>query len=166
MRGFLCLLLVLTAGCSSDIEVTRTVQVSAERLATIQARPYARRFKAGGGPAARLAGLDGDPWPEGVLFLDFGEYLHELGFAKGMALHAIDGVGVHRLFEDRWATLSIRRAGGFHRDHYVDLVRTLFDAAPGERRVITLYRDVPSDVARVPGYTPVVVHWAIEFTGD
>ena len=155
--------IVCLAACSREVEVDRTVSVAAEQLAAIKAEPYQRRFKSGGGPAARLAGLDDDPWPEGILFLEYGTYLHEIGFTKGMALHAIDGKRVHRIFERRWAGMAIRRPGGFHRDHYEDLVRYLFDAEPGETRIVTLYRDVPSWEREIGSYTPKIEHWALVF---
>ncbi|MEO1035865.1 MAG: hypothetical protein AAFX44_09930 [Pseudomonadota bacterium] len=166
MRRLLVSALLVLAGCSpdSDPAVNRTLNISAERLAEIQAKPYVKRYKNGGGPAARLAGLDKDPWPEGVLLMDRGPYLEELGFVNRLSLHAIDGVGVHRIFQSRWEHKSIRRPAGFHRDHYKDLIVYLFDVEPGDSRVITVYRDVPMNSRTVVDYEPVVEHWRLVFT--
>ena len=153
-------------GCSSDVDVTRSVTVSAERLAAIQTQPYARRFRSGRTPAARLAGLGDDPWPESILFLDYGVYLHELGFGDRMALQAIDGVRVHRIFESRWQNRAVGRPGAFHREHYTDLIRYLFDARPGGRRTITVLREVPYSASDIGAYTPKLERWAIEFTPE
>jgi len=80
--GLVAILLLMTACSSSpDYVFSRTLHVSAERLAEIKSKPYVKRYQSGGGPAARLAGLDNDPWPEGILFMEYGPYLEDLGFA-------------------------------------------------------------------------------------
>lgn len=161
----LLLVLTLIAGCSSstDYEFSRTLRVSAERLAEIKSKPYVKRYRSGGGPAARLAGLDDDPWPEGILFMEYGPYLEGLGFGKRQMLVEIDGKGVHAVFEDRWKKMSIRRPAGFHRDHYKDLVSYLFARGPGESVALTMYMDVPTHYKEIESYTPQVEYWKIVF---
>lgn len=157
------LLLMTSCSSSTDYEFSRTLHVSAEKLAEIKSKPYVKRYQSGGGPAARLAGLDDDPWPEGILFLEYGPYLEGLGFAKRQMLVVIDGNGVHAIFNDRWKTKRIRRPAGFHRDHYEDLVRYLFDKEPGEQRVLMMYLNVPMSEKEIGSYTPEVVYWRIVF---
>lgn len=153
------------AACSSssDNEFSRTLHVSAERLAEIKRKPWVKRYQSGGGPAARLAGLDKDPWPEGVLFMGYGPYLEGLGFGRRQMLTEIDGKGVHAIFEDRWEKKSIRRPAGFHRDHYEDLIRYLFDKDPGEQIVVTMYLNVDMMERTIGSYVPEVEYWQIIF---
>lgn len=161
----LLLALTLLVGCSSstDYAISRTLHVSAEKLAEIKSAPYVKRYQSGGGPAARLAGLGDDPWPEGILFLEYGPYLEGLGFAKRQMLVEIDGDGVHDIFEDRWKTKRIKRPAGFHADHYEDLIRYLFDKEPGDQRVLMMYLNVPSFEKDTGSYTPEVEYWQIVF---
>lgn len=158
-------LLFLVTACSSspDSEISRTLHVSAEKLAEIKNKPYVKRYKSGGGPAARLAGLDSDPWPEGILFLEYGPYLEGLGFGKQQMLVEIDGKGVHSIFEDRWKKKRIKRPAGFHRDHYEDLIRYLFDKEPGEQVVVTMYLNVSMSAQKIGDYSPEVEYWEIVF---
>ena len=134
--------------------------MSAERLAEIQEKPYVKRYR-GGGPAARLAGLDDDPWPDGILFMDYGPYLEELGFGKRQMLVEIDGESVQDVFYDRWKTKRIRRPAGFDRDHYKDLIRYLFDKQPGDRIVVKVYLNVPTSHLEIGDYTPEIEYWEI-----
>ena len=51
MRTTLLLLIALVAsGCSGspDVEISRTVTLSGERLAEIRSAPYVKRYRAGG----------------------------------------------------------------------------------------------------------------------
>jgi hypothetical protein len=156
-----CVFLLLTACTSStDYEISKTVHVSAERLAEIREQPYVKRYR-GGGPAARLAGLDNDPWPDGILFMDYGPYLEDLGFAKRQMIIEIDGEPVQEIFHDRWKTMRIRRPAGFNADHYKDLIRYLFDKEPGERIVVKMYLNVPTSHTEISSYTPEVEYWQI-----
>lgn len=164
MRTTLLLFIALAvSGCSGspDVEISRTVTLSGDRLAEIRRAPYVKRYRAGSGPAARLGGLDDDSWPEGILFMDYGPYLPELGFARGTLLAAIDGKGVHDIFVDRWAGKRIRRPAGFHADHYRDLMEYLFVENDPDGAIITVYRDVPLSASRVSGYEPTVEHWRL-----
>lgn len=166
LRQALAVLFVLTiSACSSspDYEFSRTLHISPERLAEIKSAPYVKRYRSGGGPAARLAGLDNDPWPEGILFLEYGPYLEDLGFGKRQMLVEVDGEGVHAIFTDRWKKKSIRRPAGFHKDHYEDLIRYLFDKDPGEQVVVTMYLNVPTNYQKVSSYSPEVEYWQIIF---
>ena len=156
-----CVVLLITACTSSaDYEIGKTLHVSAERLAEIQENPYVKRYR-GGGPAARLAGLADDPWPEGILFMDYGPYLEDLGFAKRQMLVEIDGKTTQDTFYDRWKTKRIRRPAGFHADHYKDLIEYLFDKEPGERIVVKMYLNVPMSHTEIGSYTPEVEYWQI-----
>jgi hypothetical protein len=156
-------LLLMTAACSPDHEITRTAHVSAERLAEISKQPYMMRYQSGGGPAARLAGVKDDPWPDGILFLSYGPYLEDLGFAKRQMLVEIDGKNVGDIFYDRWKDMRIKRPGGFHQDHYKDLISYLFDKKPGDERVLTVYVNVPGSEKEIGSYRPEVEHWQIIF---
>lgn len=161
----LSVILFLMTACSSspDYEINRTVNVSAEKLAEIKRNPYVKRYQSGGGPAARLAGLDDDPWPEGILFLEYGPYLEELGFGSRQMLVEIDDKGVHAIFDDRWKKKSIRRPAGFHKDHYEDLVRYLFDKESGEQVVVMMFVNVPTSSKEISGYSPEIEYWLIIF---
>ncbi len=160
IRLFAILLLMTACSSSPDYEISRTLHVSAERLAEIKGAPYVN-LGHGGGPAARLAGLDDDPWPDGILFLEYGPYLRELGFGKGQALVEIDGKAVQSIFKNRWKSMSIKRPQGFHRDHYKDLIRYLFDKKPGDEIVLTMYLNVPSRENEIGSYSPQVEYWRI-----
>lgn len=165
MKIALITILLLMAACSSptDHEFSRTLHVSAERLAEIKSKPYVKRYRSGGGPAARLAGLDDDPWPDGILFMEYGPYLEGLGFAKRQMLVEIDGKSVHVIFNDRWKKKSIRRPAGFHKDHYEDLIRYPFDKEPGDQVVVTMYLNVPDTEKAIGSYSPEVEYWQIVF---
>src|SRR5262245_8262839 len=84
--------LVLTA-CSPapDQKVSKTLQVSAEKLAEIRSNPHVKRFKRGSDPAARLAGLEGDAWPAGILFMTMDPYLEDLGLDPAKMIIEING---------------------------------------------------------------------------
>jgi len=164
MRLRIVFVVFLLTACSSpqEYEISRTLHVSAERLAEIKCKPYVKRYR-GGGPAARLAGLEGDPWPEGILFMDHGPYLEGMGFAKRQMLTKIDGKAVHGIFYDRWKTKRIKRPAGFHGDHYKDLISYMFDREPGEQIVVTMYLNVPMSESEIGSYTPEVEYWEIVF---
>jgi len=167
MRTLLTTLTLLTlVGCSGgpDYEITRTVTLTSERVEEIRANPWVDRYRSGSGPAARLAGLDDDPWPRGVLFLEFGPYLEELGFEPGHLLAEIHGKPAHELFEGRWQDTRIRRPGGFHADHYEDLMRYLFVERDPDGVVLSIYTNVPLSSSQVTSYEPVVEHWKIVVT--
>ncbi|MEL7187736.1 MAG: hypothetical protein AAFN50_15075 [Pseudomonadota bacterium] len=169
IRTFLALILCFgafsAAGCSSseDQEISRTLHVSPEKLAEIQREPWVKRFRNRGGPAARLGGLEDDSWPEGILFLEYGPYLHELGFAKRQMLIEIDGEGANDIFVDRWKRKRIKRPRSFHADHYEDLIIYLFDVDPGDERVLKMYLNVPTSASEVGSYEPEVEYWRIVF---
>ncbi len=165
MRTTLLLLIALiVSGCSGSpgVEISRTVTISGDRLAEIRSAPYVKRYRAGSGPAARLGGLDDDSWPEGILFMDYGPYLPEMGFDRGTLLAAIDGKGVHDIFVDRWEGKRIRRPAGFHADHYRDLMEYLFVDNDPDGTILTVYRDVPLSASEVRSYDPTVEHWRLQ----
>ena len=110
---------------------------------------------------AGIAGVDDDPWPDGILFMRYGPYLQELGFGRGQMLIEIDGEPVQDIFYDRWITKRIKRPAGFHADHYRDLIEYLFDKKPGETIVIKMYLNVPTSHTEIGSYTPEVEYWQI-----
>jgi len=95
--------------------------------------------------------------------MEYGPYLHELGFAKRQMLIEIDGKNVNDVFEERWKRKRIKRPRGFHRDHYEDLIVYLFDVDPGDERMLKMYLDVPTSASEIGGYEPQVEYWQIIF---
>jgi hypothetical protein len=165
MRMLMTMLgVAVLAGCSStpDHEIARTITLTPDRLADIRANPWVNRYRRGSGPSARLAGLDGDPWPGGVLFLEYGPYLEELGFEPGHMLAEVNGKPAHELFEGRWQDTPIQRPGGFHAEHYEDLMRHLFVENDPDGLVLTIYTNVPRSSSKLVDYEPVVEHWQLE----
>jgi hypothetical protein len=167
MKIRLLVILFLVTACSPEPEpyFNRTLHVSADKLDKIQTTPYIKWYQPKG-PTARLAGLEDDPWPDGILFSDYGAYLEGLGFGRRQMLAEIDGQGVHAIFNDRWITKSIKRPAGFHRDHYEDLIIQMFKKAPGEQVVLTMYMNVPSSAKKIGEYSPEVEHWQIVFDAE
>ncbi|MBC7782084.1 MAG: hypothetical protein H7125_18465 [Proteobacteria bacterium] len=155
------LLIVLLIGACSrapDYPITKTVTVSATRLAEIRSRPYFKRYREGVGPTARLGGLDDDSWPAGVLFLELDPYLEDLGFALEHMIARIDGTPVNDIFIERWRKKRIKRPEGFHSEHYRDLIEFLFLEHDKERIVLTVYVGVPRSSTEVRSYSPRVEH--------
>lgn len=65
--------------------------------------------------------------------------------------------------DDPWQTKSIKRPAGFHRDHYRDLIRYLFDKEPVEQVVVKMYMNVPTNDKIIETYSPEVEYWQIVF---
>ena len=128
-------LLAACAGCSSD--VTKTVDMSADKLAEIQATPYTAGNTAGGFAAAALSN-PGDGSSGEVRFTGFGPYLHEIGFTPDMAITAINGVGVADIFATRWQPLRIGDPSAFDAAHYKDLVEYLFVEERGGKLILDI----------------------------
>ncbi len=132
---------VLLASCSSSgYDVSKTVEISADRLAEIKATPYTSGNGPGGFAAAALSA--GDSSPAGIRFIGFGPYLHEMGFSSDMMITAIDGVGVVEIFADRWRDLRLQDPSGFDAAHYKDLIEFIFAGEPGDEVLLTIDRNV------------------------
>jgi len=147
------LLLVLTflvSGSSCGQDVTKTLEVSAARLAEIRSKPYTAGNGPGGFAAAALSDPGNNPGPKGILFTGFGPYLHEMGFTTSMMITAIDGQGVAEIFADRWKNLRLQSPDAFDAAHYKDLIEYAFAKEPGDSVVISV--DVnPSTADRLAG---------------
>lgn len=161
------LALLLLAACSPvpDVKISKTVEVSAERLAEIRSNPYVKRYKRGSDPSARLGGLEGDPWPAGVMFLSevMDPYLEDLGLKPGITIAAINGKKAHEIFVERWQKKRGRRPAGFTNDHYKDLISYLFLENKWNQFVMTVYLDVPSSSDEIRSYVPKIENWRIKF---
>ena len=134
----LLVLTILVAGSSCGQEVSKTLDVSAARLAEIKSKPYTAGNGPGGFAAAALSGFEENPGPEGILFTGFGPYLHEMGFTTSMMITAIDGQGVHEIFAGRWKELRLQAPDAFDAAHYKDLIEYIFAKEPGDSVVISL----------------------------
>lgn len=140
----------------------RTLQVSAERLAEIRAKPYIGGNGPGGFATARLSGIDGNHWPAGIHFTGHGPYLHEMGFLPDMMITAIDGVGVDEIFAERWRGMRLQDPSAFDHMHYKDLVEYLF--LEGERSAVSLTVDLDVSVYDMEAgeYRPRTETWRLE----
>lgn len=82
---------VLLISCSSPgADASRTVDISADRLAEIRAKPYTAGNNPGGFAAAALSNPGDDSGGGGVRFIAFGPYLRAMGFTSNMVITAID----------------------------------------------------------------------------
>lgn len=146
----LLVVLSLLASCSSSgNDVTKTVEISADRLAEIQAKPYTGGNGPGGFSAAALSNPGDDSSPGAVLFTGFGPYLHEMGFKNNMAITEIDGVGVAEIFADRWRALRLGDPGAYDAAHYKDLIQYIFtreSVEQGFRRTLEEIDDARQEV--------------------
>jgi hypothetical protein len=134
--------LALLASCSSSgSDVAKTVDMSADKLAEIQATPYIAGNNAGGFAAAALSN-PGDGSSGEIRFTGFGPYLHEIGFTPDMAITAINGVGVADIFAARWQQLRIGNPSGFDAAHYKDLIEYLFVEDRGGKLMLDIVVNV------------------------
>jgi hypothetical protein len=133
LLAFLTLPILLISCSSSGADVSRTVDVSAERLAEIRAKPYTAGNGPGGFAAAALSNPGDDSGGGEVRFTGFGPYLHEMGFTNNMVITAIDGVDVAAIFADRWRDLRLRDPSAFDAAHYKDLIEYIFATERGDR---------------------------------
>jgi len=164
MNARVLLMLILTAtlaACGPGAD--RTLQVSAERLAEIWAKPYIGGNGPGGFATARLSGIDGNTWPAGIHFTGHGPYLHEMGFAPDMMITEIDGVGVDEIFAERWRGLRLRDPSAFDHMHYKDLIEYLFLEQPRDAVILTVDLDVSTYDMDAGEYRPRTETWRIEF---
>lgn len=162
MKFRLLTTLAILAGCSSSAaDVTKTVDVTPERLAEIRSNPYTGGNGPGGFSAAALSG--GGSEPRGIAFTGFGPYLHEMGFTPNMMITAIDGTDVHEIFTDRWMKLRLQAPDAFDAAHYKDLIEYLFAKEPGSSVTLSLHVE-RSTADLVAGNTPQPTQtWRIEF---
>jgi len=160
----LLVVLALLVSCSSSgYDISKIVEISADKLAEIKAKPYTGGNGPGGFAAAALSSSVDDLSPEGIRFTGFGPYLHEMGFENHMMITAIDGVGVVEIFADRWQVLRLNDPGAFDAAHYKDLIEYLFAKEPGDHVVLTI--DVNVSIASLAAgqYAPETEIWQISF---
>ncbi len=159
----LVVLALLTSCSSSSRDVTKTVEISADKLAEIKATPYTGGNGPGGFSAAALSGLVDDSLPGGIRFTGFGPYLHEMGFKNNMMITKIDGVDVVEIFADRWRVLRLNNPSAFDAAHYKDLIEYIFASEPVDQVVLTIDVNV-STTSLVEGqYEPKTEVWQINF---
>ena len=159
----LVVLALLTSCSSSGPDVTKTVEISADRLAQIKATPYTAGNSAGGFSAAALSGLADDSSPDGILFTGFGPYLHEMGFETNMMLTEIDAVGVVEIFADRWRTLRLQNPGAYDAAHYKDLIEYIFVRESVDQVMLTIDVNVSKTSLAEGQYEPNTEVWKINF---
>ena len=153
--------LVLIASCSScGSDATKTVDVSADRLAEIRAKPYFAGNNAGGFAAAALSNPGNGSSGE-VRFIGFGPYLHEMGFTPNMTITTINGVGVADIFATRWQQLRIGNPSGFDAAHYKDLIEYLFVEDRGGKLILDINVNVSATTAAAGDITPGKETWQI-----
>ena len=139
----LLLVLTLLAACSSNgQDITKSLDVSAARLAEIKSKPYTAGNGPGGFAAAGLSGTGDDSKSDRIVFTGVGPYLHEMGFTSSMTITAIDGQGVYGIFYDRWKNLRLQSPDAFDAAHYKDLIEYIFAKEPGDSVVISIDVDV------------------------
>jgi hypothetical protein len=112
----LLLVLVFLAACSTGADVSKTIDVSAARLAEIHSKPYTVGNGVGGFAAAALSGYGESPGPD-----------------------AINGKGVNEIFADRWKGLRLKAPDGYDAAHYKDLIEYLFAKERGDSVLVDIY---------------------------
>lgn len=153
--------LALLASCSSaGSDVTKSVDMSADTLAEIQAKPYTAGNSPGGFAAAALSN-PGDGSSGEVRFIGFGPYLHEIGFTPDMAITAINGVGVADIFATRWQPLRLGDPSGFDAAHYKDLIEYLFIEDRGGKLILDIDVNVSATSVAAGDVTPDKETWQI-----
>jgi len=161
---YLLVIGILLSGCSAaDNDVARSIELSATRLAEIKSNPYSPGNGPGGFAAARLSGTGDDSAPEGILFLGYGPYLHEMGFGRGMMITAIDGVNVNEIFASRWQGLRLQNPAAFDAAHYKDMIEYLFRRQPGDQVLIRIDMNASNVKKDSSEHEPVIENWQINF---
>jgi len=159
----LVILMFLTACSAPGSDIAKTFDISAARLAEIKSNPYTPGNGPGGFAIAGLSGLGDDSRPEGILFLGYGPYLHEMGFGHNMMITAIDGLGVKEIFASRWQELRLQDPGAFDAAHYKDMIEYLFSKQPGDHVVISVDMNASISSMNDGTYQPAIEHWEINF---
>lgn len=135
----LLLVLAFLSACSSGgADVSKTIDVSAAKLAEIHSKPYSAGNGPGGFAVAALSGYGENPGPDGIVFAGVGPYLHEMGFTSSMSITAINGKGVNEIFADRWKVLRLKSPDAFDAAHYKDLIEYLFAKERGDGVLINI----------------------------
>lgn len=160
----LLLVLTLLASCSAGGEdVTKTLDVSAARLAEIKGKPYTAGNGPGGFSAAALSGSGDNAGSEGIVFTGIGPYLHEMGFTNSMVITAIDHQGVYEIFANRWKDLRLQSPSAFDAAHYKDLIEYIFAKEPGDSVVISIDVNVSTADFIAGTYERESETWRINF---
>ena len=135
----LLFVLAFISACSAGgQDVSKTIDLTAARLAEIQGKPYTAGNGVGGFSAAALSGYGENPGPDAIVFTGVGPYLHEMGFTASMSITAINGKGVNEIFADRWKGLRLQAPDGFDAAHYKDLIEYLFAEERGDSVIINI----------------------------
>jgi len=159
----LVVLALLTSCSSSGSDVTKTVEMSADKLAEIAAKPYTGGNGPGGFSAAALSNPGDDSSPGGILFTGFGPYLHEMGFKNNMMITEIDGIGVAEIFADRWRVLRLQDPSAYDAAHYKDLVEYIFTRESVDQVVLTIDVKVSATSIVEGRHEPSTEIWQINF---
>ncbi|MGB5256393.1 MAG: hypothetical protein WBN07_13280 [Woeseiaceae bacterium] len=154
--------LTLLAACSSSAsDVTKTVEISGDKLAEIEAKPYSAGNGPGGFAAAALSNPGDGSSPGMIRFTGFGPYLHEMGFAKNMAITEIDGIGVAEIFADRWRVLRLNDPSAYDAAHYKDLIEYIFTRESVNQVVLGIDVNVSATSISEGQYEPSTEVWQI-----
>lgn len=154
-------LALLTACSSSASDVTKTVEISADKLIEIQANPYTAGNGPGGFATAALSNPGDGSSPGMIQFTGFGPYLHEMGFSNNMAITEINGVGVAEIFADRWQALRLKNPSAFDAAHYKDLIEYIFTRESVDQVVLTIDVKVSATSISEGQYEPRTEVWQI-----
>ncbi len=160
----LFIIATLLVGCSAaGNDVSKSISLSAARLAEIKSNPYTPGNGPGGFAAARLSGTGDDSAPEGILFLGYGPYLHAMGFGRGMMITAIDGLDVNEIFTSRWQGLRLQNPAAFDAAHYKDMIEYLFRKQPGDHVLISIDINASNVKKNSSAHESAIENWQIDF---
>lgn len=155
-------ILALLTSCSSPgSDVTKTVEISAGKLAEIEAKPYTAGNGPGGFAAAALSNPGDGSSPGMIQFTGFGPYLHEMGFTNNMVITEIDGVGVADIFADRWRGLRLNDPSAYDAAHYKDLIEYIFTRESVNQVVLKIDVNVSATSISEEQYEPGTEVWQI-----
>jgi hypothetical protein len=157
----LVVLALLTSCSSSGSDATKTVEISADKLAEIQAKPYTAGNGPGGFAAAALSNPGDGSSPGMIVFTGVGPYLHEMGFRNNMVITEIDGVGVADIFAERWQGLRLNDPSAFDAAHYKDLVEYIFTRESANQVVLKIDVNVSATSMSEGQYRPSTEVWQI-----
>jgi len=157
----LVVLALLTSCSSSGSDATKTVEISADKLAEIEAKPYTAGNGPGGFAAAALSNPGDGSSPGMILFTGVGPYLHEMGFRNNMVITEIDGVGVAEIFADRWRDLRLNDPSAYDAAHYKDLVEYIFTRESVDQVVLKIDVQVSATSMSEGQYEPSTEVWQI-----
>ena len=161
LLAFLTLPILLISCSSSGADVSKTVDISADRLAEIRAKPYTAGNNPGGFAAAALSIPGNGSGGGGVRFTGFGPYLHDMGFTNNMVITAVDGVDVADIFFDRWQDLRLQDPSAFDAAHYKDLIEYLFAEERGSKVVLAIDVNVSATTMAAGELQPKKELWRV-----